>query len=493
MRESFTVPSIALLTDLYQLTMAFGYWKSGTADRHAAFHLFYRRNPFGGGYAVACGLQTAIECLRSFRFEADDIRYLKTLTGNDGCPLFCDAFLKYLTDLQLSCDVDAVPEGTIVFAHEPLLRISGPILQCQLLETILLNVINFSTLVATKASRVCAAAKGDPVLEFGLRRAQGMNGGLAASRAAYIGGCAATSNVLAGKTYGIPVKGTHAHSWVMSFDSEAEAFRAYAQAMPNNCVFLVDTYDTLEGVRNAVAVGKELRASGHEMVGIRLDSGNLSELSIAARRLLDSEGFCEATIVASNDLDEFQIEQLKDNGAKITVWGVGTKLATAYDQPALGGVYKLSAVKDRREDVWVPRIKLSEDSIKTSNPGILQVCRFEDRGTFVGDCLYDVSQESVTPSADDDRLMFDIENPSLQHRLPATATPLELLQPIFRDGRCVYDSTPIQDMRDRTLQQLDRLPEGCRAFVGPDQYPTGLSRSLHNLKNQLTVEAKANT
>src|SRR3954471_8600757 len=326
----------ALLTDLYQLTMAYGYWKSGRADREAVFELIFRKPPFRSGFTVVAGLGPAIDFIKGFRFEADDLEFLATLSGNDGKPLFDPAFLEHLKQLRFSCDVDAIPEGTVVFANEPLLRIQGPILQCQLLETALLNLLNFQSLIATKAARVCLAARNDSVLEFGLRRAQGVDGALAASRASYIGGCAATSNVLAGKVHGIPVRGTHAHSWVMSFAEEETAFQAYAEAMPNNCVFLVDTYDTLQGVRRAAKIGKWLREHGHELAGIRLDSGDLAWLSIEARKILDAAGFPKALILASNDLDEHIIQSLKQQGATINVWGVGTKMVTAYDQPALG-------------------------------------------------------------------------------------------------------------------------------------------------------------
>src|SRR5258706_3807375 len=283
--------SLALLTDLYQLTMAYGYWKLGRADEQAVFQLYFRKSPFGGGYAVAAGLAYVIDYLNSLRFDEGDLAYVRTLTGNDGKAVFDGGFLDYRARMRFTCDIDAVREGTVVFPHEPLVRVTGPILQGQILETTLLNMINFQTLIATKASRVCAAAKGDQVIEFGLRRAQGIYGGVAASRAAYVGGAYATSNLLAGKLFGIPVKGTHAHSWVMSFDSEIEAFNAYADAMPNNGVFLVDTYNTLAGVRRAVEVGRRLRAAGHEMVGIRLDSGDLAYLSIEARKILDEGGF----------------------------------------------------------------------------------------------------------------------------------------------------------------------------------------------------------
>src|SRR5262245_13782 len=293
----------ALLTDLYQLTMAYGYWKSGRAEREAVFHLFFRNAPFQCGYTLTAGLAPAIEFLQAFQFAQDDLAFLGTLRGNDDQPLFDRGFLDHLGTLRFACDVDAIPEGTAVFPQEPLLRIQGPILQCQLLETALLNLINFQSLIATKAARVCWAARGEQVLEFGLRRAQGVDGALAASRAAHIGGCAATSNVLAGQLFGIPVRGTHAHSWVMSFEAEEEAFRAYAEAMPNNAVFLVDTYDTLKGVEHAIAMGHWLRERGHELAGVRLDSGDLAWLSIEARRMLDAAGFPNAGIVATNDLD----------------------------------------------------------------------------------------------------------------------------------------------------------------------------------------------
>jgi nicotinate phosphoribosyltransferase len=366
--------SPALLTDLYQLTMAYGYWKEGMRDKEAVFHLTFRQQPFGSGYTIACGLEDAIEYIQNFRFFPDDLQYLETLKDGEDKPLFERAFLDYLAELDIVCDVDALPEGTVVFPHEPLLRINGPLLQCQLVETTLLNIINFQTLIATKSARICLAAQGAPVLEFGLRRAHGPDGGLAASRAAYIGGCAATSNVLAGKVFGIPVKGTHAHSWVMTFSSEVAAFTAFAKAMPANSIFLVDTFDTQQGIRHAIEVAKELRKHSHQFSGIRLDSGDLALLSITARRMLDEAGFPEAKIVASNDLDEHIISSLREQGARIDIWGVGTKLVTAFDQPALGGVFKLGAVRDPGGQ-WEYKIKLSEQAVKVSNPGVLQVHR----------------------------------------------------------------------------------------------------------------------
>src|SRR6266550_5321313 len=327
----------ALMTDLYQITMAYGYWKTGKADQEAVFHLLFRKQPFQGGFTLACGLADSLRYLLGFKFEKSDLEYLGRLKGNDGRSLFEPAFLKYLGRLKLRLDVDAIPEGTVVFPQEPLLRVRGSILQAQLVETALLNLLNFQSLIATKAARVCLAAQGDPVVEFGLRRAQGIDGALTASRAAYIGGCAGTSNVLAGKVFGIPVRGTHAHSWVMSFENELDSFNAYANALPNNCIFLVDTYNSLEGVLHAIEVGERLRKRGYKLGGIRLDSGDLAYLSIETRKILDAAGFKNAAIMASNDLNEHLIASLKQQGAKINMWGVGTMLVTAYDQPALGG------------------------------------------------------------------------------------------------------------------------------------------------------------
>jgi len=483
-REPFYAESLALLTDLYQLTMAYGYWKSETANKDAVFNLFFRKNPFQGGYAIAAGLQPVIDVLAAFRFSENDIEYLRSLEGNNGKAIFDEAFLAHLSDLRFECDVDAIPEGTVVFPHEPLVRVRGPIMQCQILETFLLNVINFQTLIATRAARICQSAGDDPVLEFGLRRAQGIDGGLAASRAAYIGGVAATSNVLAGRLFDVPVKGTHAHSWVMSFDNEMAAFEAYAEAMPNNCVFLVDTYDTVEGVKKAITVGKQLRERGYEMVGVRLDSGDLAWLSIEARRLLDEAGFPDASIVASNDLDERLIEDLKRQGAQINVWGVGTKLATAYDQPALGGVYKLSAVREENGD-WEPRVKLSEQAIKVSNPGIQQVRRYRTDQEFVADAIYDerLGFEEVAQ-------IVDPMDPTRQRLLPADSPYEDLLIPIFRSGQQVYEPPTIHDSRARTKQQLAMFHRGVRRFVNPHQYPVGLEAKLHEQKTELILKSR---
>jgi nicotinate phosphoribosyltransferase len=473
--------SLALLTDLYQLTMAYGYWKRNCAENNAVFHLFFRRLPFQSGYAIAAGAGPVGDLLESFRFTDSDLQFLAQLTGNDGEPLFEPAFLDYLRDLRLTCDVDAIAEGTLVFQNEPLLRVRGPILQAQILETVLLNVINFQTLIATKASRICSSAQGEPVLEFGLRRAQGIDGALAASRAAFIGGCSATSNVLAGKLYGIPVRGTHAHSWVMSFDDEPTAFSEYAAAMPNNCVFLVDTYDTLQGVHHAIEVGKQLAANGHRMAGIRLDSGDLAYLSIEARKLLDAAGFEDAVIVASNDLDEHLIESLKHQGAKISVWGVGTKLVTAYDQPALGGVYKLGAVQDD-DGTWQPRMKISEQMIKSSIPGVLQVRRFEENGRIVADAIYDEHA-----GLDSRATIVDPNDPLRTRPLPKDARLLpkdavgatDLLQPLMRDGALVGESDSLTTSQQRAADQLAQLHPTIRRLVNPHTFPVGLDVGLH--------------
>jgi len=473
-----------LLTDLYQLTMAYGYWKNQVHEREAVFHLFFRKNPFNSGFSVACGLADVIEYIETFRFDPDELAYLATLTGNDGQPLFETGFLDYLKQLQFTCDIDAIPEGTLVFPHEPLVRVRGPIIQCQILETALLNIVNFQTLIATKAARICRAAAPEPVLEFGLRRAQGIDGAMAASRAAHIGGCAATSNVLAGMRYGIPVKGTHAHSWVMSFATEEEAFGAYADAMPNNCVFLVDTYDTIEGVRTAVRVGKRLREKGHELVGVRLDSGDLAYLSIEARKILDEGGFPKAVVVASNDLDEQTITSIKQQGGKVGIWGVGTKLVTAFDQPAMGGVYKLGAIREE-EGNWRYSLKLSEQPIKVSNPGIQQVRRFKLGNEFIGDMIYN---EGVPMK--NNHVIVDPINMSRSKKIPAEATTEELLVPVFKQGTLVYQGPKILELRQKTLDQLASFHDGIKRFLNPHEYPVGLEAGLNQLKTELILKAR---
>ena len=474
-----------MLTDLYQLTMLAAYWRSGVAETEACFGLYFRGAPFSGGFTVAAGLATALEYLRDLRFSADDIAYLATLTGRDGRPLFPAGSLERLRSFRFSGDVVAVPEGTVVFPNEPLLRVTGPIAECQLVETALLNIVNFQTLVATKAARVCQAAGGDPVIEFGLRRAQGPDGALSASRAAYIGGCSGTSNVLAGRRFGIPVGGTHAHSWVMAFDSEAEAFDAYAEALPNNVVLLVDTYDTLDGVRSAIATGRRLREAGQDLIGIRIDSGDLAWLSVRAREMLDEAGFENARIYASNELDEHTIESLKEQGAAIDVWGVGTRLVTAYDQPALGGVYKLSAIRTPG-GAWEPRVKVSEQAAKVTTPGLLRVRRFSDEhGTFVGDMIY---HELEPPGAD--CVMVDPADPTRRTSYCESHTAEELHVPVIASGERVYEVPPLKESRARTIEQLGRLDGSHRRFLNPHVYKVGVELGLFERKTALIVKAR---
>jgi nicotinate phosphoribosyltransferase len=475
---------LALLTDLYQLTMAAAAFKSGVAAREGVFHLVFRRAPFHGGYAVAAGLEPALELLGGFRFAEDDLAYLATLTTPDGDALFEPSFLEWLGKLEARLDVDAIPEGTVVFAQEPLLRVQGPIVPCMLLETPLLNLLNFQTLIATKSARICGAARGEPVIEFGLRRAQGVDGAVSASRAAYVGGAAASSNVMAGKLLGIPVRGTHAHSWVMCFDDELEAFRAYAEAMPGNVVLLVDTYDTLEGVRRAIEIGRELRAKGHELQGIRLDSGDLAWLSIQARKLLDAASFEKTQILATNDLDESLIESLKTQGARIASWGVGTRLVTAYDDPALGGIYKLAAVREPG-GAWKRRIKISEQASKTSIPGILQVRRFVEGGEFRGDMIYDVD-DGVRAN-----ILVDPLDPTRRKTMPKAAQTEDLLVPVLRQGQPVYTPPPLAKTRERTAAQLAQLDASVKRLVNPHVYPVGLSPALHERRVQMILEARS--
>ena len=476
----------AMLTDLYQVTMAFAYWRTGLLDTEACFHLYFRSNPFGGGFSVACGLKQAIDYLEDLSFSEDDTSYLATLSGSDGHPLFDAEFLTWLRGFEFGCDVLAVPEGTVVFPNEPLLRVTGPIAQCQLVETTLLNLVNFQTLVATKAARVCHAAGGDPVIEFGLRRAQGPDGGLSASRAAYVGGCTGTSNVLAGKRYGIPVSGTHAHSWVMAFDSEPEAFDAYAEALPNNCTFVIDTYDTLEGARHAVEAGRKLRARGHEMVGVRIDSGDLAWLSKRVREILDAGGFPDARIVASNELDEHLISSLKDQGAAIDLWGVGTKLATSWDQPALGGVYKLSAIR-RPGEGWTPRVKVSEQTAKVTTPGVLGVRRYRrEDTTLAGDMIYDTQ----APPLEREPVMVDPADPTRRKAFTAEQTAEELLVDVFSAGSLVYEPPPLADVRARALAAVAELDPSLTRFLNPHSYPVGLERGLSDLRTRLVLAAR---
>ena len=464
-----------LLTDLYQLTMAQGYWETGQGATQACFHAYFRDYPFRGGYAIACGMDQLAELIEGFGFSADDVGYLASLDAPGGGRLFKPAFLEYLRTFSLRVDVDAVAEGAVVFPHEPIVRVMGPIMDCQLIETALLNCVNFETLIATKAARVCLAAHGLPVAEFGLRRAQGAGGGMWASRAAVVGGCASTSNVLAGKTYDLPVSGTHAHSWVMSFPSELEAFRAYAREFPRNCVLLVDTYDVEQGIRNAITVGLEMRARGERLAGIRIDSGDLAWLAKMARRMLDEAGLDDCGIVLSNDLDEYTIQSILDEGAPVSSWGVGTKLACAFDQPTLGGVYKLSATRAPGQAEWVDRLKISESAAKLTVPGVLDVRRYyNDDGTIAGDMVFDVN------AGVDERQVIVDPLDSMRRKKLAGKRFCTTLEPLARNGQVVLDAggRSAMEAQRRCREGLACLDESQKRMLNPHTYPVGLEYGL---------------
>ncbi len=477
--------NLSLLTDFYQLTMAYGYYISQKAEQEAVYHVFFRKQPFNSGYSIAAGLGLVIEFLDNFKFTDDDIEYLKTLTDSKDEQMFSDDFLNYLQNLKFTCDVKAVPEGTVVFPREPLIQIKGPLLQCQLLESSLLNFMNFHSLIATKSARIKHVAQDDPVLEFGLRRAQGIDGALSATRAAFIGGCSATSNTLAGKLLDIPVKGTHAHSWVMSFDEEEEAFATFAKHFPDNTVFLVDTYDTIEGIKKAIHVGKLLQTQGKDLVGIRLDSGDLHYLSIKARQMLDKAGFQNTQIVATNDLNENTIASLKAQGAKIAVWGVGTQLVTSYNQPALGGVYKLAALKNLKTGEFEHCIKLSDQIAKISIPGILGVKRFYNESKFVGDMIYDELTELHS-----DNMIIDPMDSTRFRVMSAELSSKDLLVSIFKNGQRVYKLPTLREIQTYTREQVASLDPSIQRIDNPHFYPAGLEKNLHELKMQLIFEKK---
>ena len=484
--ESLYRPSLATLTDLYELTMAAAYYKGGRDRDEAVFSLFFRRPPFGSGFTLAAGLESVVDFIENFAFSPDDLTYLATLSGSDGKPLFEPAFLDHLDHLRLDLDIDAVPEGGVVFPYEPLVRVRGPLLAAQIVETALLNLVNFPSLVATNAARVVRAAAGVPVLEFGLRRAQGPDGALTASRAAYLGGCAATSNVLAGRLFGIPVRGTHAHSWILAHHSEQEAFDAYAEAMPNNAILLVDTYDSLTGVERAILTGRKMRAAGHELGGIRLDSGDLAYLSARARRMLDAAGFPNASIVASNDLDPEAIAAIEDEGGSVSVYGVGTKLVTAYDQPALGGVYKLTAIRANSGEPWRRPIKVSDDPGKVTVPGVIGVRRFSDaEGTAAADMLYDESDAGTS-----EMVVIDPTNPHRSKVLDPAWSTHELLVPIFRAGRRVYDPPSLTAVRDHAAAEIASFHPGVLRRLNPHRYPAGLEAGLHRRREALIEETR---
>ncbi|MCI8937981.1 MAG: nicotinate phosphoribosyltransferase [Lachnospiraceae bacterium] len=473
--------NLTLLTDLYELTMMQGYFKHKDRNETVIFDAFYRNNPCGGGYAIAAGLEQLIQYIKELHFSPQDIDYLASLH------IFDRDFLDYLADFHFSGDIYAIPEGTVVFPREPLVKVIAPIMEAQLVETAILNIINHQSLIATKAARVCYAAKGDGIMEFGLRRAQGPDAGIYGARAAVIGGCIGTSNVLCGQLFDIPVKGTHAHSWIMSFPDEYTAFKTYADLYPSACILLVDTYDTLKsGVPNAIRVFSEMRAAGIPLTyyGIRLDSGDLAYLSKKARRMLDDTGFTDAVISASNDLDEYLIETLKAQGAAITSWGVGTNLITAKDNPAFGGVYKLAAIMNENGD-FIPKIKLSENSEKITNPGNKTVYRIYEKetGKIKADliCLVGETFNENTPL-----LLFDPTEPWKKTKLaPGTYTLREIMVPIFQNGTCCYASPKVMDIRTYCQNEQNTLWDETRRFANPHKVYIDLSQKLYDIKIEL--------
>lgn len=468
----------ALLTDLYELTMLAGYCEEGMTEAPAVFDLFYRHNPFQGGYAIFAGLEPALTYLEGLRFEDDELAYLR------GLGIFRPSFLDYLRDFRFRGTVTAPAEGTVVFANEPLLTVEGSLAEAQFVETALLNIINFQTLVATKAARINQAAAGGTVIEFGLRRAQGPDGGLSEARAACVGGVRCTSNVLAGKTFGIPVKGTHAHSWIMAFPDELTAFRKYAEVFPDSCILLVDTYDTLKsGIPNAITVAQELRARGHELVGVRIDSGDLAYLSRESRGMFDAAGFPGVKIVASNELDETIIDSIRDEGGRVDIYGVGTKLATCMGEGggALGGVYKLVRIGDR------PRLKVTSDIAKATLPDRKRVVRaVAPDGSFIQDIIL-LAGEDIRPGD----TVFDPTNP-LQHvTIPGDARFEEIRSVVMTGGkRTSRLAEPLGAMADRCADQLNRLPQGCLRFINPHRYKVSISSGLNHLRIRLMDEVQ---
>jgi nicotinate phosphoribosyltransferase len=470
--------NLTLLTDLYELTMMQGYFKHKDRNETVIFDAFYRNNPCGGGYSIAAGLEQLIAYIKELHFSPEDIRYL------DSLHLFEKDFLDYLADFHFSGDIYAIPEGTVIFPREPLVKVIAPIMEAQLVETAILNIINHQSLIATKAARVCYAARGDGIMEFGLRRAQGPDAGIYGARAAVIGGCIGTSNVLCGQLFDVPVKGTHAHSWIMSFPDEYTAFKTYADLYPSACILLVDTYDTLKsGVPNAIRVFREMRKAGIPLTfyGIRLDSGDLAYLSKKARAMLDEAGFPDAVISASNDLDEYLIESLKAQGAAITSWGVGTNLITSKDNPAFGGVYKLAAVMGQ-DGEFIPKIKLSENTEKVTNPGNKTIYRVyeKDSGKIKADLICLVGE---TFNEEDPLLLFDPLEPWKKTRLPGGSYTLrELLVPVFQKGKCCYESPKVMAIRDYCQKELSTLWDETKRFVNPHPIYVDLSQKLYDIK-----------
>lgn len=473
--------NLTLLTDLYELTMMQGYFRHKDQNETVIFDAFYRTNPGGGGYAIAAGLEQVIQYIKELHFSDEDIRYLA------GLGIFGQDFLDYLKDFRFTGDIYAIPEGSVIFPREPLIKVIAPIMQAQLIETAILNIINHQSLIATKAARVCYAARGDGIMEFGLRRAQGPDAGTYGARAAVIGGCIGTSNVLCGRLFDVPVKGTHAHSWIMSFPDEYTAFKTYAEMYPSACILLVDTYDTLKsGVPNAIKVFTEMRQAGIPLTyyGIRLDSGDLAYLSKKARKMLDEAGFLDAVISASNDLDEFLIDSLKVQGAAITSWGVGTNLITSKDCPSFGGVYKLAAIKDKNGG-FIPKIKLSENSEKVTNPGDKTIYRIYEKGSgkVKADliCLVDEKFDE-----NESLLLFDPLEPWKKTKLSGGSyTMREIMIPVFLNGKCCYESPKVMDIREYCKKELDTLWDETRRLVNPHKVYVDLSKKLYDIKIEL--------
>lgn len=474
--------NLSLLTDLYELTMMQGYFKQKDFNQTAVFDLFYRSNPFGNGFAICAGLDQAIDYIENLQFDQADVDYLRS-TG-----MFGEDFLSHLLNFKFSGDIYAVPEGTVVFPGEPLIKVIAPIMEAQLIETALLNIINHQSLIATKTYRVVHAAAGDGVMEFGLRRAQGPDAGIYGARAAMIAGCVGTSNVLAGKLFDVPVKGTHAHSWIMSFPDELTAFRTYAKLYPAACILLVDTYDTLNsGVPNAIRVFTEMKKAGLPLTayGIRLDSGDLAYLSKKAKKMLDEAGFTDAIISASNDLDETLINSLKLQGATINSWGVGTNLITAKDNPSFGGVYKLAAIRHQDTGEFIPKLKKSENAEKITNPGNKTIQRVyrKETGKIIADLIC-LAGESF--DEENSLLLFDPIQTWKKTRLaPGSYTMRELLVPVFKSGKCVYRSPKVMDIQRYCRQELDTLWEESLRLVNPHKVYVDLSNALWSLKNKL--------
>ena len=465
-----------------------GYFKNKAQNKTVVFDAFYRSNPCGGGYAISAGLEQVIQYVKELHFAPEDIDYLASLN------IFEKDFLEYLRDFRFSGDIYAIPEGTVMFPREPVVKVIAPIMEAQLMETAILNIINHQSLIATKAARVCYAARGDGVMEFGLRRAQGPDAGTYGARAAVIGGCTGTSNVLCGQLFDVPVKGTHAHSWIMSFPDEYTAFKIYADMYPNACILLVDTYDTLKsGIPNAIRVFTEMREAGIPLTfyGIRLDSGDLAYLSKKARKMLDEAGFPDAVISASNDLDEYLIDSLKTQGATITSWGVGTNLITSKDNPAFGGVYKLAAVQ-WEDGRFIPKIKLSENTEKITNPGNKKIYRIYEKesGKIKADliCL-----EDEVYSESDDLTLFDPQEPwKKTHLAGGTYTLRPLLVQVFQNGECCYSSPKVMDIREYCHKELDTLWEETKRLVNPHEVYVDLSSSLYDMKLGLLERVTGN-